>query len=158
MSKARYRRGAHTITDFKYHFVWKTKYSYHVLKGEIALRLRDIIRDICTENKMTIIKGNVRSNHIHILVSAPSNLSPAKISQYLKGKSSYRLQKEFHQLRKKYWGRHLWARGYFSASVGSVTEDQIKQYIENQTDEPDSFKIWDEEELENQDDESISSE
>jgi len=63
MLKAQYRRGAHTVTDFKYHFVWKIKYSYHVLKGELALRLRDIIRDICSENKMNVIKGNVRSNH-----------------------------------------------------------------------------------------------
>ena len=158
MSKAQYRRGAHTVTDFKYHFVWKTKYSYHVLKGELALRLRDIIRDICSENKMNVIKGNVRSNHIHVLVSAPAHLSPAKIAQYIKGKSSYRLQREFPQLRKKYWGRHLWARGYFSASVGTVTEDQIKQYIEDQLDVPESFQVWDEPEQEKTDLESDSSE
>jgi putative transposase len=64
--------------------------------------------------------------------------------QYVKGKSSYRLQREFPKLRKKYWGRHLWSRGYFGASVGAVNETQIKQYIEAQTDDPGSFKIWDE--------------
>ncbi len=93
---------------------------------------------------MTIEKGNVRSNHIHILISAPSHLSPAKMAQYLKGKSSYRLQREFPQLQKRYWGRHFWARGYFCTTVGSVTEQQIKKYIENQTDEPGKFKVWDE--------------
>ena len=144
MSKERYRRGAHTVTEFKYHFVWKTKYSYGVLKGEIGQRLRDIIRKICAENRLQIIKGNVRSNHIHVLVGAPSHLSPAKIIQYLKGKSSYRLQREFRELQKRYWGRHLWARGYFGATVGAVTEEQIKQYIENQSEEADSFKVWDE--------------
>ena len=82
MSKERYRRGAHTVTDFKYHFVWKTKYSYGVLKGAIGLRLRDIIRDICVENKLEIIKGNVRCNHVHVMVGAPSQLSPAKIVQF----------------------------------------------------------------------------
>ena len=92
------------------------------------------------------------------MVSAPAHLSPAKIAQYIKGKSSYRLQREFPQLRKKYWGRHLWARGYFSASVGTVTEDQIKQYIEDQTDVPDSFQVWDEPEQEKTDPESDSSE
>ena len=107
MSKAQYRRGVHAVTDFKYDFVWRTKYSYRVLKGELALRLRDIIRDICSQNKMKVIKGNVRSNHIHVLISAPAHLSPAKIAQYIKGRSSYRLQREFPQLRKKYWGRHL---------------------------------------------------
>ena len=64
--------------------------------------------------------------------------------QYLKGKSSYRLQREFPQLQKKYWGRHSWSRGYFGATVGAVSEEQIKQYIENQVDEEKSFKVWDE--------------
>lgn len=131
---------------WKLHVVWKTKYGYHVLKGELALRLRSMIREICLENRMDVIKGNVRSNHIHVLISAPSHLSPAKILQYLKGKSLYRLQREFPQLRKMYWGRHLWSRGYFGATVGAVTEDQIKQYIENQSDDSESFKIWDESE------------
>jgi len=62
------------------------------------------------------------------------------------------------QLRKKYWGRHLWARGYFNASVGAVTEDQIKQYIEDQSDAPDPFRVWDEAEQEKTDLESDSSE
>ena len=146
MSKEGYRKGAHTVNDFKYHFVWKTKYSYGVLRGEIAQRLRDIIREICAENALDIEKGNVRPNDIHIMLRAPSHLSPAKIMQYLKGKSSYRLQREFHQLQKKYWGRHLWARGYFGATVGAVTEEQVKAYIENQADEPGTFKVWDESE------------
>ncbi len=158
MGKERYRSGAHTITDFKYHFVWKTKYSYRVLEGDLALRFRDIIRDICAENRMEAIKGNIRPNHVHILVSAPSYLSPAKIMQYLKGKSSYRLQREFPKLRKKYWGRHLWFRGYFGASVGAVNESQIKKYIEDQSDDPGSFKIWDEPEPEAAGLESVSPE
>ena len=64
--------------------------------------------------------------------------------RYRQGKSSYRLQREFRELQKTYWGRHLWARGYFGATVGAVTEEQVKQYIENQADEPRSFKVWDE--------------
>ena len=142
--KERYQRGAHTVTNFKYHFVWKTKYGHPVLTGEIGLRLRDIIREICAQNRMSIVKGNVRSNHVHVLVGAPSHLSPAKMLQYLKGKSSYRLQREFPGLRKRYWGQHLWSRGYFGASVGTVSEEQIKEYIENQSDVLESFKVWDE--------------
>ena len=158
MGKERYRRGAHTVTDFKYHFVWKTKYSYSVLRGDTALRMRDIIREICAANQMEVIKGHIRPNHIHILVSAPAYLSPAKIMQHLKGKSSYRLQREFPHLRKKYWGRHLWSRGYFGAAVGAVSETQIKQYIEDQSDDPNTFKVWDEPEPTNQDLESDSPE
>lgn len=157
MSKERYRKGAHTVTDFKYHFVWKTKYSYGVLRGEIGTRLRDIIRQICVEKELDIVKGNVRPNHIHVMVRAPSHLSPSKIMQYLKGKSSYRLQREFPKLRKSYWGRHLWARGYFGATVGSVTEEMIKNYIENQADEPGTFKVWDEPEEADSDNSDLQS-
>ena len=78
------------------------------------------------------------------LVSAPSWLSPAKMAQLLKGKSSYRLQREFPHLRKKYWGQHLWSRGYFCATVGAVTEEQIKAYIEHQDEEGSALKVWDE--------------
>lgn len=139
----RYRKGAHTIYDIKYHFVWKTKYGYGVLKGKLALRLRQIIREICRQRGLKVVSGNIRSNHVHLLVSCPSDLAPSRIAQHLKGKSSYRLQREFRELQKKYWGQHLWARGYFCASVGSINEEMIRQYIENQSEENEEFKIWD---------------
>ena len=144
MDKERYQRGSHTVTDLKYHFVWKTKYSYGVLRDDVALRVRDIIREICAEKGLQVVKGHIRPNHIHILISAPAYYSPAKIAQYLKGKSSYRLQREFPSLQKRYWGRHLWSRGYFCSTVGAVTEEQIQQYIANQSDESETFKVWDE--------------
>ena len=125
MNRERYHKGAHVVLDLKYHFIWKTKYGYRVLKGNIALRTREIIRDICRDRKMDILKGNVRPNHVHLLLRAPSHLSPSKMAQYLKGSSSYRLQQEFPELKKRYWGRHLWNRGYFCATVGAVTEEQI---------------------------------
>jgi len=139
--KDRYDRGAHTVLELKYHFVWKTKYSYAVLRGNVGLRLRDLLRQICSENEMSVVSGNVRSNHVHVLISAPSHLSPAKMAQYLKGKSSYRLQREFPQLKKRYWGSHLWSRGYFCCTVGAVTEQMVKKYIENQDDSPQAIKL-----------------
>lgn len=142
----RYRRGSHTVYDIKYHVVWKTKYSYRVLKGTLALRTRQIIRDICKARGLKIVSGNIRANHIHLLISCPSNLAPSKIVQYLKGKSSYLLQREFKDLQKRYWGQHLWARGYFCATVGAVNEDLIKKYVEDQTEDEGDFKIWDMEE------------
>lgn len=140
---SRYRKGAHTVHDIKYHIVWKTKYSYGVLKGDISLRTRQIIREICAENDINIVSGNVRSNHVHLLLSAPPDVSPSKIAQYLKGKSSYRLQKEFKELQKRYWGQHLWARGYFCSTVGAVNEEMVRKYIDNQSDDEGEFKVWD---------------
>ena len=145
MDKERYKKGAHTVLDLKYHCVWKTKYGHPVLRGELGLGLRRVLREIAAEKKLSIVKGNIRANHVHLLVSPPSYYSPAKMMQYLKGKSSYRLQREYGRLLKKhYWGQHLWSRGYFCATVGAVTEEQVKAYIEEQDDEPDDFQVWDE--------------
>ena len=79
-----------------------------------------------------IVRGAVSPDHIHMLVSCEPDMAPAKLVQYLKGRSSRRLQDEFPDIRKRYWGQHLWARGYFCASVGAVEEETIKNYIENQ--------------------------
>ena len=125
-----YRTGAHTVYNIEYHFVWVTKYRYHVLKGEIGERVRELIRQSCESREIKILKGHVSKDHIHILVSCPPRLSPAKIMQYLKGRTSRRLQDEFPALKKRYWGNHLWARGYFCATAGSVSEEQIRKYIE----------------------------
>lgn len=142
MDRERYHHRAHSVTDLKYHLVWKTKYSYQVLSGEIALRTRDIRRSIGVEKGLSLVKGHVRSNHLHLLIPSPTHSSPAKRAQDLKGKSSYQLQREFPELRKKSWGQHLWGRGYFCATVGAVTEEQIVQYIQEQDDHPD-FPVWD---------------
>ena len=131
-----YRKGAHTIYDIQYHFVWVTKYRYHVLRGEVAERARDLIRHICMSRDIKILKGHVSVDHVHILVSCPPTLSPAKVAQYVKGASSRKLQDEFSHLKKRYWGQHLWARGYFCASVGTVTQEQIMEYIERHEQEP----------------------
>ena len=131
MSKE-YRKGPHTIYDIQYHFVWVTKYRYHILKGDVALRVRNLIRQICEARNITILNGHVSHGHVHLHVSCPPEISPSKIAQYVKGRSSRLIQQEFPHLRKRYWGRHLWARGYFCATVGNVTEKMIAAYIASQ--------------------------
>ena len=142
---AEYRKGAHTVHDIKYHFVWVTKYRYEVLRGELAERARDLIRQICMAREITILRGHVGKDHVHLFVAAPPSLSAAKIMQYVKGKSSRSLQQEHPALRKRYWGQHIWARGYFCASSGAVTDEMIKTYIEQQDMPPeDGFRVADE--------------
>ena len=139
-----YRSTGHAIYDIKYHLVWITKYRYPVLRGDIALRSRELIREICASREVQILRGVVTPDHIHILVSSPPSLSPSKLVQYIKGRSSRKLQEEFPVLRKRYWGQHLWCRGYFCATVGAVDEETIKHYIESQRWEDDGgegFKV-----------------
>ena len=69
---------------------------------------------------------------VHMLIGIPPQLSVSKAVQYLKGKSSHKLLSEYDSLRKRYWGQHLWARGYWVASSGNVTDDVWKKYIEDQ--------------------------
>jgi putative transposase len=129
-----YRTGSHTRFDIKYHFVWVTKYRKAVLTGEVGVRLRDLVREICRTHEIEILQGSVSGDHVHVLLSCPPNLSPSKVMQYIKGKSSRKLMMEFKHIQKQYWGRHLWARGYFVASSGNVTDEAIMEYIRQQED------------------------
>ena len=127
-----YKSGSHTRYDIKYHIIWITKYRKPIMEGSVAERLRELIRQICQQNEVTIIKGHVSKDHLHILVSCPPSLSVSRLVQKLKGASSHKLFEEFAHLRKQYWGQHLWARGYFVATTGTVTDEIIKEYIEKQ--------------------------
>ena len=141
-----YRKEGHTVYDIKYHFVWITKYRYRVLKGEVALRVRELLRQGCVSNNIRILKGSVGVDHVHMLLSCPATMSPSEIMQNLKGRTSRILQEEFPMLRKKYWGQHMWARGYFCGTVGEVDKETIERYIENQGKEEtkDDFTIVEE--------------
>ena len=128
----KYRYGSHSRYDLKIHLVFVTKYRKKVLTGEIAKRARKLIREICLANDIQIVKGHISKDHVHLLLSYPPRLSVSKIAQYVKGKSSRKLLQEFSELKRKFWGQHLWARGYFAVSTGNVTDKVIEEYIANQ--------------------------
>ena len=142
-----YRKSSHAVYDIKYHLVWITKYRKPVLTGKIAERTRELVRMVCKNNEVEILAGHVSKDHIHLLVSVPPHLSVSKLVQYIKGYSSRKLLMEYTELNKKYWGQHLWARGYFAASSGNITDEVIIQYIEHQDIEenqkPDNFTLGD---------------
>ena len=127
-----YRYGSHTVFNIEYHFVvWVAKYRYKVLTEDVALRVRELVRQTCEAFEIRIIKGVISKDHVHIFVSAPPTLAPSEIMRRIKGRTSARLFEEFPHLRKRFWGRHFWARGYFCASSGQVTDEMIKTYLEH---------------------------
>lgn len=141
-----YRHGAHTVFRIHLHIVWTTKYRKPVMTGEVGLRLRELIREVCGNSEVTIIKGHVAKDHVHLFLSVPPQVTISRLVQNLKGKSSYKMMGEFPHLAKKFWGRHLWARGYFCVSSGNVTDEVIKEYIEGQSRDQDSdFRVEGEE-------------
>ena len=132
----RYQLGAHTKHDLKVHLVWIPKYRKKVLPGEIATRVHDLIRQIAMEHEISILSGKVACDHIHVLVAYRPHIDVSTIVQWLKGISSRILLQEYPHLRKKFWGRHFWARGYLAVTTGTFTDEMVQKYIAEQEGEP----------------------
>jgi putative transposase len=138
-----YRHGEHAKYKIQYHFVWITKYRYQLLTGDIALRVRELVRQTCEAFEIQILRGVVSKDHIHLLVSAPPTMAPSEIMRRIKGRSSSLLFEEFPHIKKRYWGRHFWARGYLCVTSGELTEEMIKEYLSHhfEKDPNDGFEL-----------------
>ncbi len=130
-----YRHGSHTISRLSAHIVWVTKYRKKVLTGDIQIRCRDLIKQICDSEDVSILKGAVSKDHVHILIEYSPSLGISELVKRLKGRSSRLLQKEYPKLQKEYWGKHFWAIGYGVWSTGNITEEIIKEYLEHHKDQ-----------------------
>ena len=97
---------------------------------------REIIRQVCAELGVSIVKGVLSRDHVHMFVAVPPQLSISELMRRVKGRSSRKIQQEFPALRKRYWGCHFWARGYFSTTSGNITDDVILQYLEEHIAKP----------------------
>jgi len=109
--------------------VWATKYRKPVLVGDAANRTRDLIREICGTHDVKIMKGHVSKDHVHLLISIPPQVTISRLVQWLKGKTAHKIMLEFPNIKKHYWGQHMWARGYICCSTGNVTDEIIAEYI-----------------------------
>ena len=125
-----YRTGSHTVFHHRYHIVWAPKYRYKVLTRDICLRIREITHQICDQLDVTIVKGVLSKDHVHMFVDIPPHISVSDFVRRVKGCTSRKIQQEFPELRKRYWGRRFWQRGYFSTTSGNITNEMIEQYLE----------------------------
>ena len=132
----RYQIGSHSKTDMKVHLIWVPKYRKRVLTGVVAMRTRDLLRQIALEHDIEVISGKVAPDHVHMFIAYKPTESVSKIVQWLKGTSSRVLFTEFPHIRKQFWGRHFWARGYCAISSGNITDEMIQRYIDEQEGEP----------------------
>jgi len=139
-----FKRLAHAVWECKYHIVWCPKYRYRILKGEVAKSARDIIRQLCEWKKVDILEGSVQIDHIHLVTSIPPKYSVAEVVGFLKGKSAIKIFDKYIGLKKRYWGRHFWAKGYCVSTVG-LNEEKIRKYVRWQLKRDqrmDQLKIW----------------
>jgi len=125
------RSNSHSVSRLTVHLVWATKYRYSVLKGDLQKRCRNLIIQICEAEDIVIMKGVVSKDHIHLHIEYLPSKSISDIVKRLKGRTSRKLQQEFPDLKKRYWGRHFWAIGYGCWSSGNITDKMINEYLEH---------------------------
>ena len=128
-----YSKTSHTVFYHRFHIVWITKYRYRVLQGSLRLRLREIIAQVSEEMGIRIINGVLSADHIHVFAEIPPHVSVSEFVKIAKGRSSRKIQMEFPEIRKQYWGRHFLARGFFSSTSGNITDEMIDEYINQQS-------------------------
>ena len=128
MSK-RFKKLSHTIYECKYHFAICPKYRFRIFKGELAEYSKQQIYILCGQKELLeVLELNVQEDHIHLVMSIAPKYSLSSVMGFLKGKLSLRLFQRYEKLGKRYWGRHLWARGYCVSTVG-LNEQQIREYV-----------------------------
>lgn len=125
------RTNSHSVSLLTAHLVWATKYRYKVLKGDIKVRCRSILIQICESEDVKILKGVVSGDHVHMHIDYRPSDSISELVKKLKGRSSRKLQQEFPELNKRYWGRHFWAIGYGCWSTGNITNKMVDEYLEH---------------------------
>ena len=125
------RYNGHTASRLTAHIVWVTKYRFKVLEGDIKIRCRTLIKQICDSEDITILSGVVSTDHVHLHIEYLPQKSISDIVKRLKGRTSRRIQDEFPNISKKYWGRHFWAIGYGVWSTGNITDEMVQQYLEH---------------------------
>ena len=126
---SRFNKLSHTIYECKYHVVFCPKYRFRVLKGDVVEYVKNQIVTLCRQKDLVkLMELNVQEDHVHIVLSIPPKYSVSSMMGYLKGKLSTRLFQKYEQLGKRYWGRHLWTRGYCVSTVG-LDEEKIRKYV-----------------------------
>ncbi len=138
-----YRLGSHLVFKLRVHVACRTKYRKEVLVKDVGYRVRELSRQICSDLDVEVLSGVVAKDHVYMLVSMPPQISASKLMQKVKGKTSYKLQREFQGLRKEYWGPRMWARGYFACSTGNVSDEMVRAYIDGHTDKDERFRVFD---------------
>ena len=126
----RFKRLSHTIYECKYHVIFCPKYRYRIFKDEIGESARQLVYRYCKQKDgVEVLELNVRPDHVHLVISLPPKYAVSEFMGYLKGKIALRMFQQYESLGRRYWGRHLWARGYCVSTVG-LDEEKVRKYVQ----------------------------
>ena len=129
MSKSTFKRLSHTMYECKYHIVFCPKYRHRILKGEIAdYCRREIFSLVKMKDLVEVVEMNIQEDHVHTILSIPPKYSVSSLMGFLKGRLSIKMFRRYERIGKRFWGRHLWSRGYCVSTIG-LNEEQIRKYV-----------------------------
>ncbi len=120
----------HVTYAIEYHFVWCPMYRKSILTGNIASFAEAEIRRLCDGNGWTVGSLSIQEDHVHLFVSAPPAVSPSQIANTLKGITARQIFKQFPDVKQQLWGGSFWSRSFYVGTVGAMSEDVVKKYIE----------------------------
>ena len=123
-----FKKLAHAIWECKYHIVWCPKYRFKILQGPLQKSVEEIITQLCEWKKLEMLEMNVQEDHVHLLISIPPKYAVSDVVGFLKGKCAIKVFDRHLELKKRYWGRHFWAKGYCVSTVG-LDEEKIRKYV-----------------------------
>ena len=129
MKPKKYKVLSHSLWLCTYHIVFCPKYRFKILTGKTEVIVRNELYRLCGQKDQIYVEEiNIQEDHVHMILSLPPKYSVSDIMGYLKGKTAIKLLNTVPSLRKRYWGSHVWSRGYCVSTVG-LNEDQIRQYV-----------------------------
>lgn len=124
-----FKRLTHSIYECKYHIVFCPKYRYRILRDEVAEYTKQQVYRLCQQkDAVEVLELNVQPDHVHLVVSIAPKYAVSNFMGYVKGKLAIRLFARYEKLGRRYWGRHLWSRGYCVSTIG-LDEEQIRKYV-----------------------------
>ena len=127
-SMSDFQKLAHAVWQCKFHIIWCPKYRFKILRGALQRSVEEILRQLCDWKNLEILEMNIQEDHVHMVLSIPPKFSVSEVVGFLKGKCAIKIFDKHLELKKRYWGRHFWAKGYCVSTVG-LDEEKVRKYV-----------------------------
>jgi putative transposase len=127
-----YTHSRTSVYNVNYHIVWSTKYRREVLVGDVGADLKLLLAQIAESKGFTISTLEVMPDHVRVFASAHPKIAPGYLYKVMKGISGRLLFMRHPDLRAKLWKGHLWNPSTFVETVGHISEETVRRYIEDQ--------------------------
>ena len=135
---------AHAVWQCKYHIIWCPKYRFKILKGALQRSVEEILQQLCDWKKLEVLEMSIQEDHVHMVLSIPPKFSVSEVVGFLRGKCAIKIFDKHLELKKRYWGRHFWAKGYCVSTVG-LDEAKVRKYVKWQQEKDrhmEQLKLW----------------